>query len=116
VNECLTRRSFLQTTGLGLAACACHVRTVHAADAKNRIARRGVVPAALTPFDAELRIARNEFRRHIEALSAVPGVRMKYALKRIGRWENEAVRPPLRPLDDAERAAIDRALRESGLA
>jgi 4-hydroxy-tetrahydrodipicolinate synthase len=45
-----------------------------------------------------------------------PHTRMKYALQRIGRWEHDAVRPPLRPLDDAERAAIDRALRESGLA
>ena len=40
----------------------------------NRIARKGVVPAALTPFDARLQIARSQFRRHLEALCAVPGV------------------------------------------
>ena len=41
--------------------------------------------------------------------------RMKYALKRLGRWDNDYVRPALRPLDDAERARIDGALRQSGL-
>jgi hypothetical protein len=41
--------------------------------------------------------------------------RMKYALKRLGRWKNDFVRPPLKPLDDAERAEVDRALKESGL-
>lgn len=74
MNGCLTRRSFLQTTGLALAACSCQVHASPTADSANRVPRQGVVPAALTPFDAELRIARNEFRRHIEALSAVPGV------------------------------------------
>jgi 4-hydroxy-tetrahydrodipicolinate synthase len=41
--------------------------------------------------------------------------RMKYALKRIGRLRSDAVRPPLRPLEDGEKAAIDAALRRSGL-
>lgn len=41
--------------------------------------------------------------------------RMKYALKKIGRWQNDYVRPPLKPLDEAERAVIDRALQESGV-
>jgi 4-hydroxy-tetrahydrodipicolinate synthase len=41
--------------------------------------------------------------------------RMKYALKKIGRWENDFVRPPLKPLDEAERTIIDRALQESGV-
>jgi 4-hydroxy-tetrahydrodipicolinate synthase len=44
-----------------------------------------------------------------------PHTRMKYALKRMGRWQHDAIRPPLKPLDDDERARIDRALRESGL-
>lgn len=42
--------------------------------------------------------------------------RMKYALKKLGRWENDHVRPPLKPLEAAERARIDRALEVSGLA
>jgi 4-hydroxy-tetrahydrodipicolinate synthase len=41
--------------------------------------------------------------------------RMKYALKRLGRWKNDFVRPALKPLDAAERARIDRALVQSGL-
>jgi 4-hydroxy-tetrahydrodipicolinate synthase len=41
--------------------------------------------------------------------------RMKYALKRLGRQQRDLVRPPRRPLDDAERAAIDAALRAAGL-
>jgi dihydrodipicolinate synthase/N-acetylneuraminate lyase len=40
----------------------------------NRIPLKGVVPAALTPFDSEMRIDRDEIRRHIQALTAVPGV------------------------------------------
>jgi 4-hydroxy-tetrahydrodipicolinate synthase len=41
--------------------------------------------------------------------------RMKYALTRLGRMKNDHVRPPRKPNTDADRAAIDRALRESGL-
>lgn len=41
--------------------------------------------------------------------------RMKYALKRLGRWESDAVRPPLRRPDAAECARIDEALRAGGL-
>lgn len=42
-------------------------------------------------------------------------VRMKYALKRLGRQQHDTVRPPLKPLDAEERAVIDRALKEAGL-
>lgn len=41
--------------------------------------------------------------------------RMKYALRRLGRWENDAVRPPYRQVDAEERARIDQALKDSGL-
>jgi 4-hydroxy-tetrahydrodipicolinate synthase len=41
--------------------------------------------------------------------------RMKYALTRLGRWEHDFVRPPLKPVDAAESALIDQALKESGL-
>lgn len=41
--------------------------------------------------------------------------RMKYALVKLGRMKTDRVRPPRKPVDDADRAAIDRALRESGL-
>lgn len=41
--------------------------------------------------------------------------RMKYALVRLGRMNSEQVRPPRQPNTDADRALIDRALRESGL-
>lgn len=39
-----------------------------------RVPRQAVIPAALTPFDADLRIDRKQFRRHMEALAAVRGV------------------------------------------
>lgn len=42
-------------------------------------------------------------------------INMKYALKKLGRQKHDFVRPPLRPLDAADRARIDRALVESGL-
>ncbi len=42
--------------------------------------------------------------------------RMKYALKKLGRQKRDLVRPPRKPLDAAERATIDHALQESGLA
>jgi 4-hydroxy-tetrahydrodipicolinate synthase len=41
--------------------------------------------------------------------------RMKYALKKLGRFQHDLVRPPRKSIDDAERAAIDRALSQSGL-
>jgi 4-hydroxy-tetrahydrodipicolinate synthase len=40
----------------------------------NRVPFRGVVPAALTPFDTDYEVDRREFRRHIESLSAVRGI------------------------------------------
>lgn len=49
----------------------------------------------------------------------VPGqdahIRMKYALKKLGRQKHDFVRPPLRPLDADDRASIDLALVQSGL-
>jgi 4-hydroxy-tetrahydrodipicolinate synthase len=41
--------------------------------------------------------------------------RMKHALVRLGRMKNDRVRPPRSPNSDADRAIIDRALKESGL-
>ncbi len=41
--------------------------------------------------------------------------RMKYALVKLGRMKTDAVRPPRKSVDATERAAIDRALRDSGL-
>ncbi|MBM4093092.1 MAG: dihydrodipicolinate synthase family protein [Planctomycetes bacterium] len=70
MNLSFTRRVFLQAAGLGVATRACPVL----AGASNRVPLKGVVPAALTPFDADLQISRPEFRRHIEALVAVRGV------------------------------------------
>jgi 4-hydroxy-tetrahydrodipicolinate synthase len=69
-----SRRSFLQTAGLALIACSHGTGAEQAARSVNRIPLKGVVPAALTPFNAEYGIARKEYRRHIEALSAVRGV------------------------------------------
>lgn len=42
-------------------------------------------------------------------------ISMKYALKKLGRQKHDFVRPPLRPLDAADRARIDKALEQSGL-
>ena len=74
VNRSSTRRWFLQSAGMGLAASACQTRFGLAAQNGRRIPIRGVIPAALTPFDADLQIAWREFQRHVEALAAVPGV------------------------------------------
>jgi 4-hydroxy-tetrahydrodipicolinate synthase len=41
--------------------------------------------------------------------------RMKHALVRLGRMKNDRVRPPRLPNTDADRAIIERALRESGM-
>ena len=70
----ITRRSFLETAALGLTACACQTHAGTVTRSVNRVPLKGVVPAALTPFDAELRLDVKAFRRHIEALSAVRGV------------------------------------------
>ena len=43
-----------------------------------------------------------------------PHTRMKYAIKRIGRWSCDAVRP-LKPVDEEKRTRIDRVLEEGGL-
>ncbi len=44
-----------------------------------------------------------------------PHVRMKYALKRLGRQKFDFMRPPFQALIEAECAAIDRALKQSGI-
>ena len=72
--DSLSRRSFLQTAGLAAITWTQGLVAEQAAHSANRIPRKGIVPAALTPFDAELRIALKAFRRYIEALSAVRGV------------------------------------------
>lgn len=70
MNLSFTRRVFLQAAGLAAATRACSAF----AAANNRLPLKGVVPAALTPFDADGQISRPEFRRHMEALAAVRGV------------------------------------------
>ncbi len=74
----MTRASFLRTAGLGVLVGAQRTNAAPAPSpspgAAQRIPFRGVVPAALTPFDVEGRIALKEFRRHIAALAAVRGV------------------------------------------
>ncbi len=42
-------------------------------------------------------------------------VRMKYALKKLGRQKHDFVRPPYQPVGRKERLAIDKALLQSGL-
>ncbi|NND31220.1 MAG: dihydrodipicolinate synthase family protein [Saprospiraceae bacterium] len=42
-------------------------------------------------------------------------VRMKYALKRLGRQKYDFVRPPLQAVNEVDRLAIDHALLQSGL-
>ena len=42
-------------------------------------------------------------------------VRMKYALKKLGRQKHDFVRPPFQPVNQVERLAIDNALLQSGL-
>lgn len=76
---------------------------------------------AAAVWQSDLRAARavNDRLFPLTQVFYAPGqnahTRMKYALKRLGRWENDFVRPPLKPLDSAERTRIDRALTESGL-
>jgi 4-hydroxy-tetrahydrodipicolinate synthase len=69
----VTRKSFLLSLGAGLGTVAS--RTFAATPARGRrIPARGVVPAALTPFTADLQVSRRDFRRHLGALSAVRDV------------------------------------------
>ena len=71
----LTRRSFLLSAGAGLAAAAAtHPLGAASAAARRTIPARGVIPAALTPFAADLEVSRREFRRHLLALANVRGV------------------------------------------
>lgn len=68
----MNRKTFLTTIGVGAAAAL--ARRVRAASPKARMPRRAVIPAALTPYDDDLRVDVAEFRRHIAVLAAVPGV------------------------------------------
>ncbi|MDO8541867.1 MAG: dihydrodipicolinate synthase family protein [Opitutaceae bacterium] len=70
----MTRKSFLQTAATGLLAPQTGVRAAAAGPGSLRIPKRGVIPAALTPFTSDGQIARQDLRRHHEALSAVAGV------------------------------------------
>ena len=68
------RRNFLASLGAGALALACPPSALAAASPRRVIPRRSVIPAALTPLDENLGLDLPDFRRHIAALAAVPGV------------------------------------------
>jgi 4-hydroxy-tetrahydrodipicolinate synthase len=70
----VTRKLFLRSFGAGLAAFAARGSAATSPARDRRIPARSVIPAALTPFMADLQIDRREFRRHLEALAGVRGV------------------------------------------
>lgn len=70
----MTRQTFLATLALGATTGIARRSTAAPAPARAAPPRPAVVPAALTPYDDELRIDVADFRRHIAALAAVPGV------------------------------------------
>ncbi|MDQ2657520.1 MAG: dihydrodipicolinate synthase family protein, partial [Bacteroidota bacterium] len=65
----MNRKTFLAT--IGAAALG---PSLYAVPPKATMPRPAVIPAALTPYDDDLRVDLAEFRRHIAALAAVPGV------------------------------------------
>lgn len=80
----LNRRSFIQNTALQAAAVtfaaqSTNLLAMSGKDSKrlnhaNQIPLRGVVPAALTPFDSKMNISLKDFQRHIKHLSDTEGV------------------------------------------
>jgi len=70
----LPRRDFLATLGVGAQAVVQRPAALAAATPKRLIPRRSVIPAALTPLDENLNLDLADFRNHIAALAAVPGV------------------------------------------
>ena len=68
----LPRREFLRTLTLGSVGLV--ASSGNAANAPRPIPRRSVIPAALTPLDESLELHMADWRRHIAALAAVPGV------------------------------------------
>ncbi|MDC0002910.1 dihydrodipicolinate synthase family protein [Porticoccaceae bacterium] len=80
----LNRRSFiqntaLQTAGVALAAqstglLAMSGRSSNRLKHVNQIPLRGVIPAALTPFDSNMNISLKDFQQHIKGLSNTEGV------------------------------------------
>lgn len=80
----LNRRSFIQNTALqattlALAAQSTNLLAMSGKSSErlnhvNQIPLRGVVPAALTPFDSTMNISIKDFRRHIKYLSDTEGV------------------------------------------
>ena len=90
-------------SGMGSIAADLHVALAEAVDRSDLTAARRI-------NDRIFPLAQAFYRPGQDA-----HVRMKYALRKIGRQKHDFVRPPLRPLDDAERTRIDQALVRSGL-
>ncbi len=80
----MNRRTFIQATTIQAAGIILSGSSLNAYPMSNRssansgrdniIAKRGVIPAALTPFDSNINISLKDFRRHIEVLSQTEGV------------------------------------------
>ena len=70
----MNRKSFLLSIGAALSVTAPCLAAATAPTGRRRIPNRSVIPAALTPFTAELQLSRPDFRRHLNALANVRGV------------------------------------------
>jgi 4-hydroxy-tetrahydrodipicolinate synthase len=90
-------------SGMGSVTADLHVALAEAVWRSDLAAARQVNTRLLPLVDAFYRPGQN------------PHARMKYALARMGRIPFALVRPPLKPLDEAERTIVEAALRATSL-
>ncbi len=90
-------------SGMGSVAADLHVALAEAVDRSDLVAARRISDRIFPLVEAFYRPGQDAH------------IRMKYALKKLGRQKHDFVRPPLRPIDADERMKIDQALVESGL-
>ncbi len=90
-------------SGMGSVAADLHVALAKAVDRSDLKAARKISDRIFPLVEAFYRPGQDAH------------IRMKYALKKLGRQKHDFVRPPLRPLDADDRSRIDQALIQSGL-
>jgi len=90
-------------SGMGSVAADLHVALAEAVDRSDLVAARKINDRIFPLVEAFYRPGQDAH------------IRMKYALRKLGRQKHDFVRPPLRPLDADDRSRIDEALVQSGL-
>ena len=84
INTLVNRRNLIKSVGLSAAGMALMSQSNASSvaietnerngDVVNGIPLQGVIPAALTPFDVDLKVSLREYRKHIQKLSSISGV------------------------------------------